>query len=124
MPNKHEESDGQRRFFARARECGWYVKKLHGGRFQSGLPDCVLIHKVHGTKWVEFKVPGEPLRSTQKACFFEMHQAGAQIYVFHDEREYDLLFRPPNWISYVSNPGRVSLPLGFSGKEYRRDRGY
>jgi hypothetical protein len=123
MSKQRKEAEGQLRFVKRCRECGWYTKKLHGSKYQSGLPDLLLIHKLYGVKFVEMKQPGEPLRSTQKAVFYDMWSiGGAKIWVLHDEDDYDLLFEEPNWMDYVSNPRSVSLPKGFTGKAYRRDK--
>lgn len=81
---------------------GWYSKKLHGGKYQSGLPDNVYMHSLHGLKWIETKAPGEWLRPSQVKCFGEFEKYGQQVYVLEDEQDYPKLFKTTgNWRAYI-----------------------
>lgn len=80
---------------------GWYIKKLHGGKYQSGLPDLVAFHPVHGQRWIETKAPGEKLRVSQIYEFEQMDKYGAEVYVLTSYTQYDKLFGPGNWRRYI-----------------------
>jgi hypothetical protein len=84
---------------------GWFVKRTHGGMFQSGFPDDFASHPVHGHRWVEVKLPdlkGSRFTKAQLVEFpkFEAHGSGVWILVAATEAEYELLFRKPNWTAY------------------------
>ena len=96
------EAHGARRLRLYMRSRGWYTKKLHGGKYQSGLPDLLAIHPIHGIKWIETKAPGEKLRSSQRKEFIIMEKFGQKIFVLEDEKDYLKLFMArSNWMEYV-----------------------
>ncbi len=96
------EAKGAKRLRLHMRAKGWYIKKLHGGRYQSGLPDLLCLHSLHGHRWVETKSPGGKLRQSQIHEFTIMEQHGEQIYVLEDEKDYMKLFnKKGNWLQYV-----------------------
>ena len=81
---------------------GWSLKKLHGGKYQEGLPDYVCMHSLHGLKWIEMKAPGGKLRQSQIKCFGEFEKYGQQVYVLEDEQDYPKLFKTTgNWRAYI-----------------------
>lgn len=81
---------------------GWYVKKIHGGKYQSGLPDLYCHHPQHGHRWIETKVPKGKLSDSQIQEFTRLHKACDKIYVLEDETHYYRLFATrDNWMEYV-----------------------
>jgi len=80
---------------------GWMIKKLHGGKYQSGLPDLLCLHILHGLRWIETKAPKEKLRYSQEIFFAKMNKYGQKVYVLRDEKDYELLFQEnDNWRQY------------------------
>lgn len=93
------ESNKLRRYME---ERGWLIKKLHGGKYQSGFPDLVAMHPEHGLRWIETKAPGGKLRPSQRKFFAVMSTHGQLIFVLHSVKDYPLLFsKYDNWISYI-----------------------
>jgi len=84
---------------------GWLTIKLHGGMYQSGLPDILAFHPVHGIRFIETKTEKGKLSSRQTRLFSRITEYGGQIYVLRDEKDYNDLFRKPNWLSYVRGLG-------------------
>lgn len=80
---------------------GWLVIKLHGGKYQSGLPDFFIIHIVHGLKWMETKAKGEKLRRSQLGMFGLLDKFGQEVFVLTDEQDYPKLFNKPNWREFA-----------------------
>jgi len=84
----------------------WYVKITHGNMFQAGLPDLYCIHKKHGQRWVEVKLPGmvgSRFTPAQLETFdiFQKHNIGVWVLTGGTETEYFKLFSPPNWSHYL-----------------------
>lgn len=80
---------------------GWYIKKLHGSKFQSGLPDLICFHPVYGIRLIETKAPGMKLRDSQRDEFLRITKAGGKIWVCEDEKHYGRLLKEPNWVDYI-----------------------
>lgn len=83
----------------------WYVKPTHGNAFQSGFPDLYACHYTYGPRWIEVKVKDKySFTQAQLENFPKMQSAGARIWVLVEatEYEYDKLFKPANWLSYLS----------------------
>lgn len=83
---------------------GWWTTKIHGGRFQSGLPDLYCFHPEHGERWVEVKRPTKGrLTDKQLVRFPQMDAAGVGIWILtgHDEEQIGFLFCPPNWKKWL-----------------------
>lgn len=81
---------------------GWMVKKLHGGKYQSGLPDLVAFHAIHGLRWIETKNIGGKLRVSQRELFADMALHGQKVFILHDQTDYAILFsKHDNWRSYI-----------------------
>lgn len=95
---------------------GWYVKKLHGNKFQSGLPDLLCIHPIYGTLFVEVKTPNRKnqvhggLSPRQVSEFNRMKSHGAKVYVLNSETQVDLLKTHPNYSYYLHGGSRKELP--------------
>lgn len=92
---------------------GWYVKKIHGGKYQSGLPDLYCTMKIHGCgvhRWIEIKDPkrvGEPFTSAQLETFPLLSANGTPVYVLTGatQEDYEKLFKSENWWQYLSASG-------------------
>ena len=83
---------------------GWYVKKTHGSKYQSGLPDVYCSHMRFGVLWIETKVRNNRLEDSQILEFTLMSKAGSRIFVIRHLHEYpDVLHRSPNWGTYGSS---------------------
>lgn len=96
------EAKGSARLQLYMRSKGWWCRKLHGGKYQSGLPDLVAMHSIHGIKWIETKAPKEKLRASQISIFKMFNRYGQRVYVLEDERDYWKLFdKKDNWLVYV-----------------------
>ena len=96
---EHREQERLRKYMATR---GWYTKKLHGGKYQSGLPDLLAMHCIHGIKWIEMKVPGEKLRASQIAEFARFEKCGQEVYILESIEHYRRIFKPKgNWKEYV-----------------------
>ena len=77
---------------------GWHTEKIHGGRFQSGLPDLHCFHRVHGYRWVEVKRPKSGrLTNHQMVKFPVLDASGQGIWILTSADQIDLLFKDPNW---------------------------
>lgn len=84
---------------------GWYVKVLHGNKYQSGLPDLYATHKVHGTRFIECKLPGmvgSAFTKAQREVFPKLIDNGTSIWILvaATEYEYKKLFCPSNFMEY------------------------
>ena len=85
--------------FLRARH--WFVKPLHGGMFQSGMPDLFCSHKRYGIKLIEVKLPymrGSRFTKDQLLYFPQLVQNGCPIWILTDActQQYNLLFDKPD----------------------------
>ena len=88
--------------FLRARE--WFVKSTHGNLYQSGFPDLYCAHYRYGQRWVEVKY-AEAYRFTaaqlREFPRFSASRAGIWILTAATESEYQKLFGPENWFTYL-----------------------
>lgn len=85
---------------------GWYVKIIHGGKYQSGLPDLYATHKAHGPRWIEVKLPdmkGSKFTEMQLEVFPKLSMNGTPIWILTDasQEEYKKLFEPENLAEYL-----------------------
>ncbi len=84
---------------------GWLVKKTHGNEYQSGLPDLYCAHRKYGQRWIEVKNPDAYAFTPAQLEFFPKLAAvgvGVWVLVKADEHEYNKLWLPPNWHTYLS----------------------
>ena len=90
--------------FLRARE--WFVKRVVGNMYQSGLPDLFACHSKYGHRWVEIKLPGmkgSKFTSAQLDTFPKLGTNGSGVWVLTaaTEDEYNKLWHAPNWYQYL-----------------------
>lgn len=81
----------------------WFVKKIHGNAFQSGLPDLFCAHFKYGHRWVEIKYAAKySFTPAQQKDFPAMMAAGEKIWILTGDSVDELLklFKPPNWQEY------------------------
>lgn len=84
---------------------GWFVKPTHGNMYQSGFPDLFCCHKLYGTRWVEVKNPEKfAFTKAQLDDFPKLAANGSGVWVLTaaTEEEYQKLFKPCNWWTYLS----------------------
>lgn len=83
---------------------GWQSHIMHGNRFQSGIPDLYTIHPRNGTRWIDAKVEGRyNFTKAQKLVWPLWHfefNVGIWILTDGSEKQYQRLFKPPNWLDY------------------------
>lgn len=85
---------------------GWYAKSLHGGKFQSGMPDIFTCHANYGIRLIEVKLPGmvgSKFTVAQKKEFPLMIKHGALIWILTGatDAEYAKLFKKQNCSEYL-----------------------
>lgn len=85
---------------------GWTVLRIHGNRFQKGLPDLYCMHPVFGARWVEVKLPdmiGSRFTTAQSTVFPTMlaHNVGIWILTDYSEQEYNKIFKKSNALHYL-----------------------
>jgi hypothetical protein len=83
----------------------WGVFSTHGNIYQMGFPDLYCIHKRFGTRWVEVKNPiGYRFTPAQMDVFPEFSAKGVGIWILTaaSEYEYQKLFKPANWWTFLS----------------------
>lgn len=90
---------------------GWLVEKVHGNIYQAGWPDLYCFHRTFGQRWIETKVHNGYLRQTQIDKFTKWQQYGIGIWVLRDERDYEWLFKDPNWHKFISAQSRPGLRI-------------
>lgn len=82
----------------------WLVLETHGNAFQMGLPDLYIAHYTNGWRWVEVKNPEHySFTPAQREVFPAMQSKGIGIWILTaaDDYEYDKLFQPPNWHTFL-----------------------
>lgn len=83
---------------------GWFVKKLHGNTFQSGMPDLFVSRKDLGIRLIEIKKPGSwSFTNSQKSTFPLLMASGAPVYLLfgYSDEDIILLSSPPNLVNYL-----------------------
>lgn len=85
---------------------GWYIKIMHGSLYQQGFPDLFCTHKRYGIRLIEVKLPnmiGSKFTPAQMEEFPKISTNGAGIWILTaaNDSEYDKLFKPYNWSSYL-----------------------
>lgn len=86
---------------------GWYVMVTVGNAYMSGFPDLFACHSVYGQRWIEVKKPkfkGSKFTPAQLECFPKICANGSGVWILTGatEREYDKLFKRPNWWQYLA----------------------
>ena len=84
---------------------GWFVKATHGNKHQWGFPDLWASHKQYGHRWVEVKNGDGSYSFTpaQLDAFPLFGQNGSGVWILKAAtlEEYNKLFKPPNWLTYL-----------------------
>lgn len=93
----NEEEKIQNKIRAKMEEEGWLTEKMHGNKFQSGIPDLYCYHPEHGHKWVEVKTAKGYLTSAQGAKFKNWEKYDLGVYILISFKEIPLLKGKPNW---------------------------
>jgi hypothetical protein len=86
---------------------GWHTEKLHGNKYQHGLPDLLCGAKGHGLRLIEVKDPrrkGEPFTKAQLAKFPKLSAHGLPIHVLTgaSDDDYAKLMSPENWYHFLA----------------------
>lgn len=100
-PRGHPELDGSKRLRAVMKKAGWWTGKTHGNQFQRDWPDLFCCHKSFGIRWIETKSTTGKLSVGQGNLAAEWARFGVGVWVLRDERDYEWLFREPNWWRFV-----------------------
>lgn len=93
----------QRDLMRYMRERGWFIKRMTGNMFQSGVPDLYCFHKQWGERWIDVKNDGRyTFTEDQKREWPVWEDAGIGIWILvgATQDQYDLLFKPPNFRDY------------------------
>jgi hypothetical protein len=94
------------------RDRGWFVKVIHGSTFQTGLPDLYACKRAYGSRWIEIKNKSSyKFMPSQLETFPRLASEGVGIWILVDatEDEYQKLFGPPNWWTYLKIPNASGL---------------
>jgi len=89
------------------RERGWFVNPTHGNMYMRGFPDLYACKRRYGPRWIEVKNPeAYSFTPAQIEMFprFSAEGVGIWILTAATQREYDKLFKPPNWWTYLKIP--------------------
>jgi len=89
---------------------GWHVEIMVGSAFQTGIPDLYCFQRRWGERWVDAKQPKNyTFTKAQKFKWpiWERVGIGIWIMVAATQTEYDKLFQPPNWRSYVKKSWKI-----------------
>ena len=89
---------------------GWHVEIMVGSAFQTGIPDLYCYHRKYGERWIDAKTPGRySFTKAQKFKWpvWERDGIGIWILVAGSQEEYDKLFKPPNWRSYIKKTWKI-----------------
>lgn len=84
---------------------GWFVVKTHGSQFQSGLTDLIAMHSSYGLRMIEVKNPEHFAFTPAQTKMFPMmiaHGTGVWVLVAATEEEYQKLFGPSNYWTFLS----------------------
>jgi len=83
----------------------WFVIETHGNEFCMGLPDLYCAHSRHGARWIEVKNPlAYRFTAAQLDVFPHLAAKGIGIWIVTaaSEFEYQKLFRPANWYTFLN----------------------
>lgn len=81
---------------------GWLTIKMHGNKYQSGIPDLYCTHPEHGHKWIETKLASGSLTRSQRAMFKKLTDHGDSVYVIFDPNTvFEVIFNKPNWWKWL-----------------------
>lgn len=81
----------------------WHVMETHGNVYQQGFPDLYCIHFRYRQRWIEVKNPLKYKFTPAQLDNFPIisRVSGIWIMTAATEFEYQKLFQPPNWWTYL-----------------------
>jgi hypothetical protein len=106
----------QKKFIEQVTAKGWQVKVTHGSAYSAGWPDLFLFRRFYsaGTvwtpgdhRWVDMKILSKSgtihLTPAQKKFWPILLANGQGVWIITEvsDKEYSLLFEPPNLITYM-----------------------
>lgn len=101
---------------------GWKVWNVHGNMFTSGLPDKYITHPKHRQRWLELKKPKNyRFTKDQLRSFPLIHACGVGIWIMTSVKDYELLFKPPNWYTFLKPKDKEHIRKLYEGTEFWRD---
>jgi hypothetical protein len=83
---------------------GWFVQRMVGNLYQSGIADLYVAHLRYGPRWLEVKYAKRykfTNAQLQKFPMFEAVGVGIWVLTAATDLEYKKLFLPPNWREYL-----------------------
>lgn len=83
----------------------WLCMSTHGNMYQMGFPDIFCAHFTLGSRWVEVKIENRVTFTPAQMRFFPLlnaHGVGVWILTDNTEDQYQRLFRPQNWFTYLT----------------------
>lgn len=102
-PQKGPEAKVQEQIVKFLKLRDWFVQRIHGNKYQAGMPDLFICSRRFGSRWLEIKLPtGSIFTADQREVFPAMTAAGVGIWIMTaaSEAEYAKLWRPANWYQY------------------------
>lgn len=107
------EAQIQKRIIDKMTLKGWFVKSTHGNAYQKGLPDLFCCHQSYGIRWIEVKRAEKfKLTSAQLTVFTGFASKNLGVWILTHENEYDKLFGPANWHTFLFNSRGITLDEG------------
>lgn len=102
MFRERPEQIGQQHLRRHMHQLGWHTEKFSGGPYQNSIPDLLCMHKLYGQRWVEMKdrIAGK-LSPGQIRKILKWHQYGVQVWILHDEKDYQKLFLKSNSYLFI-----------------------
>lgn len=102
QPKKYER-DIQKEIINFLKLRDWDVSVTHGTSLMVGFPDLYVVHASFGARWVEVKRPGGKLTNSQRIKFTRWAACNIGVWVMEaaNEFNYQLLFGPRNWSTYL-----------------------
>ena len=94
------EKEGALRLRKEMERHGWHVHRLNvstGNYSTPGFPDFYCTHLRFGVRWIETKIEGGRLESSQVERFKQFAEHNIGVWILTDERDYQKLFEQPNW---------------------------
>ena len=89
---------------------GWLVEIMVGSAFQTGIPDLYCFNRKWGERWIDAKNPKQyTFTRAQRFKWPLWTRAGIGIWIMvaATQEEYDKLFQPPNWQSYIKKSWKM-----------------
>lgn len=95
---------------------GWYTVKMHGNKFQSGIPDLYCAHPKYGQRWIELKTRDGVMTSAQCRTFPKFHKAGVKIFIIGAVSDIGtpgsnkgIFGSKSNWLPYMNKKNRFLI---------------